>query len=89
MPMNELEMFLSARDREAENTLRVLRALPLTEYDSRRIQEVDTGSCSEVGLRQGFADLITVENVGTQSASNALGSVSRIAWLFGTISATG
>ena len=35
MPMNGLEMFLSAWDREAENTLKVLRALPLAEYDFR------------------------------------------------------
>src|SRR3982074_1391568 len=35
MPMNELEMFLSAWDREAENTLTVLEALPATQYDFR------------------------------------------------------
>src|SRR4029077_8289566 len=35
MPMNELEMFLSAWDREAENTLTLLRALPSTQYDFR------------------------------------------------------
>ena len=35
MPMNELEMFLSAWDREAENTLKLLRALPATQYDFR------------------------------------------------------
>jgi len=35
MPMNELEMFLSAWDREAENTLKLLRALPVTQYDFR------------------------------------------------------
>ena len=35
MPMNELEMFLSAWDREAESTLKVLRALPATQYDFR------------------------------------------------------
>ena len=35
MPMNELEMFLSAWDREAENTLALLRALPATQYDFR------------------------------------------------------
>jgi uncharacterized damage-inducible protein DinB len=35
MPMNELEMFLSAWDREAENTLTLLRALPATQYDFR------------------------------------------------------
>jgi uncharacterized damage-inducible protein DinB len=33
--MNELEMFLSAWDREAENTLKLLRALPVTQYDFR------------------------------------------------------
>ena len=35
MPMNELEMFLSAWDREAESTLKLLRALPVTQYDFR------------------------------------------------------
>jgi uncharacterized damage-inducible protein DinB len=35
MPMNELEMFVSAWDREAENTLKLLRALPSTQYDFR------------------------------------------------------
>ena len=35
MPVNELEMFLSAWDREAENTLTLLRALPATQYDFR------------------------------------------------------
>jgi uncharacterized damage-inducible protein DinB len=35
MPMNELEMFLESWDREAENTLKVLRALPATQYDFR------------------------------------------------------
>ena len=35
MPMNELEMFLDAWDREAENTVKLLRALPATQYDFR------------------------------------------------------
>ena len=35
MPMNELEMFLSAWDREAESTLKLLRALPATQYNFR------------------------------------------------------
>jgi uncharacterized damage-inducible protein DinB len=35
MPMNELEMFLTAWDREAESTLKLLRALPATQYDFR------------------------------------------------------
>ena len=35
MPMNELELFLSAWDREAESTLKLLRALPATQYDFR------------------------------------------------------
>ena len=35
MPMNELEMFLGAWAREAESTLRLLRALPATQYDFR------------------------------------------------------
>jgi uncharacterized damage-inducible protein DinB len=35
MSMNELEMFLSAWDREADNTLKLLRALPATQYDFR------------------------------------------------------
>ena len=35
MPMNELEMLLSAWDREADNTLKLLRALPATQYDFR------------------------------------------------------
>ena len=33
--MNELEMFLNAWDREAENTAKLLRALPATQYDFR------------------------------------------------------
>ena len=35
MAMNELEMFLNAWDREAENTAKLLRALPATQYDFR------------------------------------------------------
>ncbi len=35
MPMNELEKFLSEWDREAESTLKLLRALPATHYDFR------------------------------------------------------
>ena len=35
MAMNELEMFLSAWEREAESTLKLLRALPATQYDFR------------------------------------------------------
>jgi uncharacterized damage-inducible protein DinB len=35
MPMNELETFLNAWDREAESTLKLLRALPATQYDFR------------------------------------------------------
>ena len=33
--MNELEMFLAAWEREAESTLKLLRALPSTQYDFR------------------------------------------------------
>src|SRR5580704_17766061 len=35
MPMNELEMFLAVWDREAANTVKVLEALPRTQYDFR------------------------------------------------------
>jgi uncharacterized damage-inducible protein DinB len=35
MPMNELDMFLNAWDREAESTLKLLRALPAAQYDFR------------------------------------------------------
>ena len=35
MPTNELEMFLTAWDREAANTVRLLKALPSTQYDFR------------------------------------------------------
>jgi uncharacterized damage-inducible protein DinB len=35
MPINELERFLNTSDREAENTLKVLRALPVSQYDFR------------------------------------------------------
>ena len=35
MAMNELEMFLSAWERESESTLKLLRALPATQYDFR------------------------------------------------------
>jgi uncharacterized damage-inducible protein DinB len=35
MPMNELEMFLAAWDRESANTVKLLRALPATQYDFR------------------------------------------------------
>ena len=35
MAMNELEMFLSTWEREAESTLKLLRALPATQYDFR------------------------------------------------------
>ena len=33
--MNELETFLSAWEREAQNSLRLLRASPATQYDFR------------------------------------------------------
>jgi len=35
VPLNELEMFLRAWDREAENTVKLLRALPAGQYDFR------------------------------------------------------
>ena len=35
MPMNELETFLNAWEREAESTMKLLRALPATQYDFR------------------------------------------------------
>src|SRR6185436_8625093 len=35
MAINELEMFLNAWEREAEGTLKLLRALPATQYDFR------------------------------------------------------
>ena len=35
MALNELEQFLSAWEREAEKTLKLLRALPTTQYDFR------------------------------------------------------
>jgi len=35
MPMNELEMFLHTWDREAANTVKLLKALPPTQYDFR------------------------------------------------------
>jgi len=35
MSMNELAMFLKLWDGEPENTLKLLRALPVTEYDFR------------------------------------------------------
>jgi uncharacterized damage-inducible protein DinB len=35
MPMNELEMFLASWDREAANTVKMLKALPSTQYDFR------------------------------------------------------
>src|SRR5258706_4538768 len=35
MPVNELELFLASWDREADNTVKVLEALPPTQYDFR------------------------------------------------------
>jgi uncharacterized damage-inducible protein DinB len=35
MPANELERFLNSWDHEAENTLKLLRALPASQYDFR------------------------------------------------------
>src|SRR5215510_8290400 len=35
MSMNELEIFLNAWDREAASTVKVLNALPVTQYDFR------------------------------------------------------
>ena len=35
MPMNELEMFLAAWDRESAHTVKLLQALPATQYDFR------------------------------------------------------
>ena len=35
MPMNELEIFLASWDREATNTMKLLKALPPTQYDFR------------------------------------------------------
>jgi uncharacterized damage-inducible protein DinB len=42
MPVNELERFLTTWNREAESTLKVLRALPASQYDFRP----DTGGRS-------------------------------------------
>lgn len=35
MPTNELEMFLASWDREAANTVKLLKALPTSQYDFR------------------------------------------------------
>ena len=35
MPVNELERFLNTWDREAENTQKLMRALPASQYDFR------------------------------------------------------
>ena len=35
MSMSELEMFFATWDREAESTLKLLRALPMAKYDFR------------------------------------------------------
>jgi len=35
MPMNELELFLATWEREAANTVKLLKALPPTQYDFR------------------------------------------------------
>ncbi len=35
MPVNELERFLATWDREAANTAKLLRALPVSQYDFR------------------------------------------------------
>jgi uncharacterized damage-inducible protein DinB len=35
MPSNELERFIASWDREAENTLKLMRALPASQYDFR------------------------------------------------------
>ena len=35
MPVNELERFLNTWDREADNTLKLMRALPASQYDFR------------------------------------------------------
>lgn len=35
MPINELEMFLAAWDREAASTVKLLQALPVAQYDFR------------------------------------------------------
>jgi uncharacterized damage-inducible protein DinB len=35
MPVNELEMFLAAWDREAANTVKVMQGLPAAQYDFR------------------------------------------------------
>src|SRR4026207_410622 len=35
MPMNELETFLASWDREAANTVKLLKALPPSQYDFR------------------------------------------------------
>jgi hypothetical protein len=52
MPMNELEMFLTAWDREAESTLKFLRAPPAAQYDFRP----DAGSRSLGELAWHLAD---------------------------------
>ena len=36
MPTNELEMFLAAWDREAASTVKLLKALPSTQYEFER-----------------------------------------------------
>jgi len=52
--MNELEMFLKAWEHEAENTLKLLRALPATQYDFR--PDADGRSLGELAWHLAEAD---------------------------------
>ena len=52
MPINELDRFLSTWDHEAENTLKLLRALPASQYDFRP----DSGGRSLVELAWHLAE---------------------------------
>ena len=52
MPMNELEMFLSAWDREAESTLKLLRALPRRSTTFDQMSAVGQWASSRGTLRK-------------------------------------
>src|SRR5688572_12172837 len=67
LPMNELEMFLSAWDREAENTLKLLRALPVTQYDFR--PDKDGRSLGELAWHLAEGDAYMSYGVETGSFS--------------------
>ncbi len=69
MPVNELDMFVAMWDREAENTVKLLKALPPAQYDFRP----DTGGRSLGELAWHLAEGDAYMSSGVERGEFAMG----------------